>query len=361
MLRRNLFDGDGYAALFANIIYKHLKSRKWFSNADVMAEYMGLSTTEELPCTISKCAHVKELTKAFMDIREAIGESNIECTGNNRQKKYRYIGTDNDPLADMRNAKVVNDLKQYWQFCQDSSGFFPTAWLDYFFKDSQDLLEIKAKKRKGEQILSASLDRQLKNIDLLPFLYDAIAHRQVLSINYQPYEEECVCLTFHPQYLKEFNGRWHLFGHVEDAPSKYPVDGCNLAIDRIEGRPREIYDKPYVSAPAGYYSYFFKDILGVSHSGDRMVYNLRVRAHNPIIFKLTETKPIHTSQETIVPFGEHEDGTYGDFSVRVEINNEFIGKILQMGAGLEIIAPKEAREIFRERVQQLALLYTEET
>ena len=123
MTRNNLFDGESYYALFAVAIYKCLMSRKWITNADIMADYMNLKSAKELPCAISKCDHIKELIKAFIDIREAIGESNFECDGNNRNRKYRYIGTDNDPLADMRNAKVVKDLKKYWQFCQNSAGF----------------------------------------------------------------------------------------------------------------------------------------------------------------------------------------------------------------------------------------------
>ena len=75
------------------------------------------------------------------------------------------------------------------------------------------------------------------------------------------------------------------------------------------------------------------------------------------IYKLIETKPIHQPQEAITPWGEHEDGTYGEFSIHVEVNNEFIGRILQMGAGLEIVSPKEVREIFKQRVKDLAKLY----
>ena len=36
----------------------------------------------------------------------------------------------------------------------------------------------------------------------------------VLEIDYKPYDEEEVTLMFHPHYLKEYNGRWHLFGQV---------------------------------------------------------------------------------------------------------------------------------------------------
>lgn len=354
MTRKNIFDGDSYYAQFAQVAYKRLMSRKWVTNADIMADYMGLKSASELPCSISKCDHVKELSKALMDIKELLGNSSFEEEGTNRSKRFRYIGKDDDPLVDMRNAIVISDLKQYWQFCQDSAGFFPSSWLEYFFKDSRDLLDIKTKRKKGEQVLSASLDRMLTNIEMLPLLYEAIVHRQVLSITYKPYNEEECTLTFHPHYLKEFNGRWHLFGHAD---AQEPEFGYNVALDRIVVKPRELYKVNYISAPKGFYEQFFKDIVGVSHTKNAVKYDIVIRAHTYYIYKLTETKPIHQPQDTITPWGEHEDGTYGEFSIHVEVNNELIGRILQMGAGLEIVSPIEVRDLFKQRVKDLAKLY----
>lgn len=355
MSRNNIFDGDSYYAIFAQISYKLLISRKWITNGDIMANYMGLKSAHDLPYPISKCDHVKELIKALSKVKEIIGHSYFEEDGNNRNKRFRYIGKDDDPLADMRNAKVIGNLKQYWQFCQDSAGFFPTSWLEYFFKDSRDLLDIKSKRQKGEQVLSASLDRMLTNIDLLPSLYIAITNRQVLSIEYKPYEEEeTKTLVFHPHFLKEHNGRWHLFGHTENLLPEY---GYNIALDRIVNKPRELYKHEYIAAPNGFYNKFFNDIVGVSHQADSRVEDVRIRAHSLYIFKLTETKRIHHTQEIVVPFGKHKNGEYGEFSVQVEINNEFIGRILQMGAGLEIVSPDNVRKIFKQRVEKLAELY----
>ena len=48
-----------------------------------------------------------------------------------------------------------------------------------------------------------------------------------------------------------------------------------------------------------------------------------------------ETKPIHRSYTIETEYGIHEDGEYGDFSINVECNKEFIARILQMGEGLE--------------------------
>ena len=354
MKRSNLFDGESYHAIFAITIYKWLISHKWFTYADIMADYMNLKSAKDLPCSISKCDHVKELTKVFCEIRKIIGEEHFEIEGNNKNKRFRYIGEDNDPLADMRNAKVINNLRQYWKFCQDSAGFFPKSWLEYFFKDCQDLLEMRARKQKGEQVISASLDRMLTNIEYLPMLYEAIVNKQVLEIDYKQFGGEQETLIFHPHYLKEYNGRWNLFGHAE---GHSPVNGYNIPLDRIQTKPREKTKIEYIPAPPIFYEQFFKDIVGVSHTQNAAKYDIVIRAHTYYIYKLTETKPIHQPQETITPWGEHKDGTYGEFSIHVEVNNEFIGRILQMGAGLEIVSPKEVRDLFKQRVKDLAKLY----
>lgn len=102
----------------------------------------------------------------------------------------------------MRNAKVINNLRQYWKFCQDSAGFFPKSWLEYFFKDCQDLLDMKVKRQKGEQVIGTSLDSILTNIEYLPLLYEAITNRTVMEIEYKPFDEEQVTLMFHSHYLK---------------------------------------------------------------------------------------------------------------------------------------------------------------
>jgi len=358
MTRNNLFDGESYHAMFAQITYKWFISRKWVTYTDIMADYLGLKSAKELTCNVSNCDNYGELKKAFRDVSKAIvekvGEGCFEIDGNNRNKRFRYIGKDNDPLADMRNAKVINNLRQYWKFCQDSAGFFPKSWLEYFFKDCQDLLEMRARKQKGQQVISASIDRILTNIEYLPMLYEAIVNKQVLEIDYKPFGGEQETLVFHPHYLKEYNGRWNLFGHAE---GHSPENGYNVPLDRIQTKPREKSKLEYISAPPMFYEQFFKDMVGVSHTKDAIKYNIIIRAHTYYIYKLTETKPIHQSQSIATPWGDYEDGSYGDFSLEVKVNNEFFGRILQMGAGLEIVSPKEVRDLFKQRVKDLAKLY----
>ena len=106
-----------------------------------------------------------------------------------------------------------------------------------------------------------------------------------------------------------------------------------------------------------YYDHCFEDMVGVSHLDNRIIDNIVIRAHTSYIFNLIKTKPLHRKQDVIRDYGEYEDGAYGEFVVHVEVNNEFIGRILQMGAGLEIMSPKKARDLFSERVLALANLY----
>lgn len=357
MHRRNLFDGDSYKAEFAIISYRMLMSRRWISMADIMAERLGVPK-DKLPANLSNCDGYGELKKTVSVLRKAIAEKLGVCAfeedGNNRNKRFRYVGKDDDPLADMKNARVINDLRQYWKFCQDSSGFFPISWLEYFFKDCQDLLDIKEKRHKGEEIISSGIDRILTNIEYLPSLYVAISNKQVLEIDYKPYDEEMVTLLFHPHFLKEYNGRWHLFGHADGREPEY---GYNIALDRIMSRPHEKYKVDYIAAPKGFYEDFFKDIVGVSHINGSRKEHVVIRTHSIYMYKLMDTKPLHASYVLQKPYGKYIDGDYAEFSVDVEVNNEFIGRVLQMGAGLEIIAPDNIRELFKNRVNDIADLY----
>lgn len=359
MRRQNPFDGKGVYTKFVWDIYRRLMSREWFAHADVMSDRLSLTSVDELPYSISKCPNNGELRKAFRDvcmlIEEKVGKDCIETRGNNRAKKFRYIGYDDNPLEDLQNASAIKDIRTYAQFCEDSAGFFPRSWLDYFFEDTLDLLQITRRRKNGEQMISSSIDRELDNIHLLPILYEAIRDKRVLKIQYKPYEEEQVSLVFHPHLLKEHNGRWFLFGHAD---RRVPEFGYNLALDRIQAVPEILpLSEVYIAAPKGFYKGYFENIVGVSHKKGQQPEPIVLRATNLSMFRLTETKKIHHSQKTIKSFRKYEDGEYGEFSLYVEPNNEFIGRILHMSDGLVVISPETVRNMFRQRISKMMDLY----
>lgn len=357
-MSRNPFKGRGTRAKFARAVYRRLLSREWFTIADVMADYQKLKSPMELDSSISKCDGYGELKKAIADILGLLQEKTdgkcVEIEGNNRCRRFKYIGVEEDPLEDLCNASAIKDVSIYAQFCIDSAGFFPKEWVEYFLEDTLNLLKITRRRKSGAQFIMSSSDRHLENIHLLPLLYEYIRDRRVLAIEYAPYGKDSTNYLFHPHLLKEYNGRWFLFGHAD---GHNPEFGFNIALDRIKDVNEASREIAYIPAPAKFYDELFKNLVGVSHNEGARPVEVIVRAHTPKVFHLTETKKLHRSQKTLKPFGDYADGRYGEFKLFVELNNEFIGRILQMAEGLEIVSPPGIRSIFKERISKMARLY----
>jgi len=369
----NPFDGSGLASTLARLAYSLLMTCEKVSYTDVMTEYYKqFNPNASLPCSVSKMRDYddkilkpgyNELRKVFPKIidliKEQCGDENcIEVIGPSRNRSYRYVGENKDPLKDYKTAKAIKDLSRYAQFCIDSAGFLPTSWLEKFLDNTLDLLNIKIKKSKGTLSIVSSADRKLTNMELLPDLYIAIRDKKVLSIEYQPAGSDVRTFEFHPHLLKEYNGRWFLFGYAKGQTNeKY-----NLALDRI--KTFIVVNKPetrYVEADMASYAEFFKDKIGVSKDIDNMpAEDIVFRARNYRMFNLMATKPLHESQTTIKQYGEYDGEKYGEFRIHVEVNNEFIGRILQMGAGLEVISPERVRNIFKIRSKNIYDLYKDD-
>lgn len=351
MSESNCFLGKGQKSKYTAIIYNLLMSGREFSYADIFRHDPDWDGDEQTP--LSKREGYGECKKAFLWLTGQLGKEVIKKNGNNKQQTYRYVGVDNDPLKSLREEKSRDDLRRFVQFCVESAGFFPFSWVEHYFQDDRELLEIKHRKEKGKEAISSSLNHSLTNIELLPFLHEAIVNRQVLTIKYNVKYEEVLTLTFHPQYLKEFNLRWFLFGYVEEDVPDAPHQGFNIAIDRIQGRPRYCHGKEYIPAATDYYKNFFNDIYGVGINPNSKPEDVVVRIHDQYVFNLTTTKPIHHSQETIVDFGEHDGRCYGEIKMHVRQNPEFIGRLLQMGEAFEVMAPESLRQIVAEKVTRM--------
>lgn len=362
-MKKNIFEGDSYKAQFAVITYRRLMTRQWVTHADIMAEYMGYKSAKELPYDISKCEHGGELRKIFPDLcnelRRVAGDGCIKERGNRRNKSFMYDGKDNDPLSGMFNAVFRKDIGDYYRFCQDSSGFFPTSWLDYFFDRTLDLFEIRKKKKSGHEIIGSGMTRRHRNIEWLPFVYECIRDHRVLNVRYHGKYQIALSVVFHPHYLKEFNGRWYIFGIIvteePETGRKLIGEGQNIPLDRIDEKPVVMNDIEYLVPDKIRYPELFSDIVGVTHVEGMEFYNIVIRIHDRYMFGLIETKPIHHSQTTTKRYDENLG--YGEVTVGLRPNNEFFGRILQMGHDLEIISPSEIRNEIKQRIHQMGLMY----
>jgi len=358
MPTKNIFAGFGVRSEFVNLIYTELMKREFVSYADVLALYCGRSKGYYNKMACNSEPGYGELKKAFPEVLKALEKACPGCikdNGQNKGKAYRYIGKDNDPLAEERKAVVQKSVEDYVAFCKASAGILPASWFSSFFENTQILLDTNRESKDGEVRICSGAEQNLTNIDLLPVFYKAIANKQVLRFNYQRFGQEPFTLVFHPQFIKEYNGRWFVFGEA----NREPYQAYNVPLDRIVGEVSEVNDVEYIPAPKGFYQDFFNNIIGVTHEKDAMVEEVIIRTKTEYQHGLLLTKPLHHSQKETMPFGEYEDGNYGELQLTIEPNRELRGRILLYGENLEVISPLSLREQIKEILRRQMQQYSE--
>ena len=294
--------------------------------------------------TLSKEMYYGDLKKASSELIKALETVCPGCIEDNgktgKGKAFRYVGKDDDPLAAERQAIEQKRLEDYVAFCKASAGILPSSWFSSYFENTQLLLDTNREAESGASHIRSSLEQNLTNIDLLPIFNKAITDKQVLRFSYQRFGQEPYELIFHPQFLKEYNGRWFVFGEA----NRQPYQAYNVPLDRIVGEVIEVDDVEYIPAPKGFYQEFFNNIIGVTHEKGAKVEKVVIRTKTEYQHGLLLTKPLHHSQKETLPFGEHEDGMYGEVTLTIEPNRELRGRILMYGENLEVMSPLSLRE-----------------
>ena len=358
MPTKNIFAGFGARSEFVNLIYSELMKRDFVSYADILALYCDRPKGYYEKVAYNSEPGYGELKKAFPEVLKALEKVCPGCIGNNgkrgKGKAYRYIGKDDNPLAEERRAIVQKSVEDYVAFCKASAGIMPASWFSAFFENTQLLLDTNREVKDGDMHISSSMEQNLTNIHLLPFFFKAISNKQVLRFNYQRFGQEPFELTFHPQFLKEYNGRWFVFGEAD----REPYQAYNVPLDRIVGEVAEVVDIEYIPAEKGFYKEYFKNIVGVTHEKGTIVETVVIRTKTEYQHGLLLTKPLHHSQKETLPFEEHEDGHYGEVILTIEPNRELRGKILAYGQYLEVIEPKSLRKQIKVIIQQQVETYS---
>jgi hypothetical protein len=358
MPTKNIFAGFGVRSEFVNLIYTELMKREFVSYADVLALYCGRPKGYYNKMACNSEPGYGELKKAFPEVLKALEKVCPGCikdNGQNKGKAYKYIGKDNDPLAEERKAVVQKSVEDYVAFCKASAGIMPASWFSSFFENTQLLLDTNRESKDGEVRICSGLEQNLTNIDLLPVFYKAITNKQVLSFDYQPFGQELFTLTFHPQFIKEYNGRWFVFGEAD----REPYQAYNVPLDRIVGEVSEVNDVEYIPAPKGFYQDFFNNIIGVTHEKGAKVEEVIIHTKTKYQHGLLLTKPLHHSQEEVLPFGEYDGLWYGEVKLTIESNRELRGRILLFGENLEVISPQSLREQLRDIIKHQMMQYSD--
>ena len=371
MSSKNIFEGQSVRALFAHYVYEELRKRKYVYLVDILCIYYKRDKSYYNFHTYSSDKAYIQLKKAFPEVVKALEKVEPGCVIDNgkvgKGRAYRYVGKADDPLAAERQAVVQKTVEDYVEFCKASAGIMPASWFSSFFENTQLLLDTERESEGGNTLIRSSLEQNLTNIHLLPVFYKAITDRHVLRFFYQRFGQEPFELTFHPQFLKEYNGRWFVFGDAErllvdeqGEAIRETFKVYNVPLDRIVGDVSMIDNVEYIPAEKGIYQRFFNDIIGVTHEKGAKVEQVVIRTKTEYQHGLLQTKPLHHSQKETLPFGRYEDGEYGEVTLTIEPNRELRGKILAYGQYLEVIQPQSLREQLKDIIKQQMMQYSDE-
>ena len=360
MPTKNIFAGGSVRASFVKIIYEELIKREFVSYTDVLSKFLDNNKIDFNKQILNTGKGYGQLRKAFpevIQVLETVCPGCIEDNGKKgKGKAFKYIGDNDDPLSEERKAVVQKSVEDYVAFCKASAGIMPASWFSSFFENTQLLLDTNRESKDGEVRICSGLEQNLTNIDLLPVFYKAIANKQVLRFDYQRFGQEPFSLVFHPQFIKEYNGRWFVFGEA----NREPYQAYNVPLDRIVGEVSEVSDVEYIPAPKGFYQDFFNNIIGVTHEKGAKVEEVIIHTKTKYQHGLLLTKPLHHSQEEVLPFGEYDGLWYGEVKLTIESNRELRGRILLFGENLEVISPQSLREQLRDIIKHQMMQYSDE-
>ena len=187
---------------------------------------------------------------------------------------------------------------------------------------------------------------ELQGIEYLTDIIKHTLNHQALTIVYRSFKGEEVHYQFSPYCVKQYNGRWFLFGY--DYVGKQIV---NLALDRIQKLETSTWG--YVENTSFNPQEYFKDVIGVSVRKDAEPVDVILRFSGKR-FPYVKTKPIHPSQEIL-------DEAKGIVKIRVKKNNELKQQIYSFLPQVTVIAPQELREEIIKDLEYNLNFYKQQT
>lgn len=241
-------------------------------------------------------------------------------------KYYKYEDEDysitNTPLSeqDLKTmSEAVEVLRQFKGFS--------------YFSDMGDIVSrledhVTSAKQKTIPVIDFEKNENLKGLDYLDIIYNAIVNKQALHVKYRSFKARSAnTFIFYPYLLKEYRNRWFVFGRRKGSL-------INLALDRMHNidiaeKERFIENDLFDSQT------FFSDVVGVTKNIGMKAETIRFwvdQQNAPYV----QTKPFHKSQKLIET---QEDGSM-IFELNVVINQELQREFFGFADTIKVLSPQ---------------------
>lgn len=252
-----------------------------------------------------------------------------------KQTHYQYEDREFSILKKPLSTKETENLNEALQILNRMKNLEGFDWVDSITTKINAGLELNNSSRK---IISFQENEFLTGIEFLSPLYNFILNKNVVDISYKSFKSEKeISIIYSPQYLKQYNNRWFVFGINHE---RYSIQ--NLALDRIKKviASKETYMEPLVD-----YEEYFDDIVGVTDVETNPV-KVTIELTDQIIPYL-QTKPLHGSQKI-------KDQI---LTLEAKHNQELETLLLSFGERIKVLEPTSLVEVLQERVKKLSEYY----
>ncbi len=316
--------------------------------------------------TIDECLRNRQRKWTLDDLIEKVGDVLYDCEGITTGVSKRTIQADiqmmrsnklgynapivikdkkfytySDPEYSITNAPLnsadVEKMKEIVGVLKQLNGFS-------YFDEMSDMIarlenNLYKSTHQGRTCIQLEDNRQLKGLEHINPLYQAILHRKPLLIEYKSFRAiKPQQKIYYPYLLKEYRNRWFLI--CKEKKGKYL---CTLALDRII-EFQELSKEKFITYDGVDFECYFSDLIGVTKTE-------KDRAHKVILFvdkanaPYVLTKPLHHSQTLL-----KEDETGIIIRIDVVLNFELEREILGFGECIKVLAPRLLEGRLRKRL-----------
>ncbi len=323
--------------------------------------------------TIDKCLQNRSRKWTLNDLIDACSDALYEYEGKDTNVSKRTVQLDIQMMRSNKlgyNAPIITYERKYYTYESEDYTIteIPITGIDMDiltesvemlsqFKDFSLFSELSGIIQKLEDkiyresksltpIIHMEKNDNLKGLEHLDTLYQAILKRIAVKLNYQSFKSrKSNQLTFLAYILKEYNNRWFVVGRKEGSDNI-----LTLALDRIENIELDLsIDYTIEAFDANTY---YKDTYGVTVLNDSSLIGIEMeidKANAPYVL----TKPFHHSQRLVT---RYDNGSIL-ISIKVHHNYEIERLILGFGAGIKVIKPRKLRSRIKAHLSKALALY----
>ena len=204
---------------------------------------------------------------------------------------YRYSEPDFSIYKNELSVAEVQNLRSTIEMLGKYRGLPSNGWLEEVISNLEIRFGVKSN---AENLVSFGQNNQLKGIEYLSGIIDATINHQPLEIEYVSANGNYHQHTLHPYFVKQYNGRWYLFG-LDEKENRIK----SLAFDRIQSLKTS--DHIFRKNEDIDFNSYFDNVVGVTvpYNAESKLEEFQLKFSSKR-FKYVTSKPIHKSQEIII-------------------------------------------------------------